>query len=100
MTEREIFLAVLDLPDPADRSQYLDKVCGDDSAKRARVESLLSSHDSAGSFLGSPAVKPPAPNGDTKELGVDRGASQDDGEKGADHQSAGRLEADRLIQMT
>ena len=63
MTEREIFLAVLDLPDPADRSQYLDKVCGDDSAKRARVESLLSSHDSAGSFLGSPAVKPPAPNG-------------------------------------
>ena len=43
------------LSDPADRSRYLDKVC-DDPVQRARVESLLTSHDSAGSFLGTPAV--------------------------------------------
>ena len=71
MTEREIFLAVLDLPDTADRSHYLDKVC-DDPAQRARIEALLSSHDNAGSFLGTPAVQPPEPNG-AQELG-DAGA--------------------------
>jgi formylglycine-generating enzyme required for sulfatase activity len=67
MTEREIFLAVLDLPDAAERSRYLDKVCHD-PAQRARVNALLSSHDHAGSFLGTPAVQPPEPNGATQEL--------------------------------
>jgi len=59
MTEREIFLAVLDLPDPAARAQYLNAACSGDPARRARIESLLLSHDTAGSFLGSPAIKPP-----------------------------------------
>ncbi len=62
MTEREIFLAMLDLPDQAARSQYLDEVCGGSPAMRARVESLLLSHDTAASFLGRPAVQPPEPN--------------------------------------
>ena len=31
MTEREIFLAVLDLPDAAARAAYLDRVCGGDA---------------------------------------------------------------------
>ena len=61
MTEREIFLAVFDLPNPAARAQFLDRACGGDPARRARVEALLLSHDTAGSFLGSPAVKPPEP---------------------------------------
>ena len=61
MTEREIFLAVLDLPDPAARAEYLDRACSGDPARRARIESLLLSHDTAGSFLGSPAVTPPEP---------------------------------------
>ncbi len=68
MTEREIFLAVLDLPDAADRSRYLDEVCHD-PAQRARVQSLLSSHEHAGSFLGTPAVQPPDPHGAAQELG-------------------------------
>jgi WD40 repeat protein/serine/threonine protein kinase len=58
MTEREIFLAVLDLPEPAARAQYLDRACSGDPARRARVEALLLAHDTAGSFLGSPAVNP------------------------------------------
>ncbi len=62
MTEREIFLAVLDLPDAAARTEYLDRVCSGDPARRARIESLLLSHDTADSFLGSPAVNPPAPD--------------------------------------
>src|SRR5262245_31849251 len=59
MTEREIFLAVLDLPDSAARGQFLDGACGGDAARRSRIESLLRSHDTVGSFLGNPAVNPP-----------------------------------------
>jgi serine/threonine protein kinase len=59
MTEREIFLALLDLPDPAARAAFLDRACGGDDTLRARVEALLRSHAAAGSFLGSPAVAPP-----------------------------------------
>jgi hypothetical protein len=61
MTERDIFLAVLDLPDRADRAAYLEKACGKDTGLRRRVEGLLRSHESAGSFLGTPAVAPPDP---------------------------------------
>ncbi len=58
MTDREIFLAVLDLPDAAARTDYLDRVCSGDPARRARIESLLQSHDTADSFLDVPAVAP------------------------------------------
>jgi serine/threonine protein kinase/formylglycine-generating enzyme required for sulfatase activity len=56
MTERDIFLGMLDLPDPAARAAYLDTACGSDSGLRARVEALIRSHDAAGSFLGTPVV--------------------------------------------
>src|SRR5262245_5424596 len=72
MTERDIFLAVLDLPNPAARAAYLDKTCAGNAALRAGVESLLRSHDTAGSFLSSPAVAPPEPNmAATEELGCE-----------------------------
>src|ERR1043165_6310257 len=58
MNEREIFMAVLDLPDETARAAYLDQVCGADSEKRARIDALLASHESAASFLGTPAVEP------------------------------------------
>jgi regulation of enolase protein 1 (concanavalin A-like superfamily) len=58
MTDREIFVAVLDLPDAAARTEYLDRVCSGDPAQRARIDSLLLSHETADSFLGSPAVAP------------------------------------------
>jgi hypothetical protein len=58
MTERDIFLALLDLPDPAARLAFLAKACAGDAALRGRVESLLRSHDNAGNFLGKPAVAP------------------------------------------
>jgi hypothetical protein len=59
MTEREIFLAVIDLAEPAARVAYLDQACGGDASLRARVESLLRSHEAAGSFLSVPAVGDP-----------------------------------------
>src|SRR5438105_2788435 len=74
MTERDVFLAVLDLPDPAARAAYLDGACGGDAARRERVEALLRSHEAAGSFLAAPAVAPPEPgHGDTRTLGPEPG---------------------------
>jgi serine/threonine protein kinase/formylglycine-generating enzyme required for sulfatase activity/tetratricopeptide (TPR) repeat protein len=61
MTERDIFLALLDLPDPTARAAYLDEACRGDPGLRARVESLLRSHADAGSFLGTPTVAPAVP---------------------------------------
>lgn len=58
MNEQEIFLQILDLDSPAQRSAFLEESCGDDAALRQRVESLLRSHDDAGSFLEAPAGEP------------------------------------------
>jgi WD40 repeat protein len=51
MNERILFEQALDHPEPGQRSAYLGATCGDDSALRRRVESLLRSHDRAGQFL-------------------------------------------------
>jgi hypothetical protein len=71
MTERDIFLALLDLPDTAHRSAFLAKACAGDAALRAQVESLLRSHDNAGGFLDRPALPPEQlGEGETQELGA------------------------------
>jgi eukaryotic-like serine/threonine-protein kinase len=62
MTERDIFLAVIDLPDQAARAVYIEKACAGNAALRGRVEGLLRSHDTAGSFLGTPAAALPEPD--------------------------------------
>jgi eukaryotic-like serine/threonine-protein kinase len=56
----KLFQAALAL-DPADRDSFLDHACKDDHALRREVESLIASHDSAGSFIESPAVERAAP---------------------------------------
>jgi eukaryotic-like serine/threonine-protein kinase len=55
MTERSLFLAALDRPDPAARAAYLDGVCGADAALRHRVEVLLGAHAAPGRFMNCPA---------------------------------------------
>jgi tetratricopeptide (TPR) repeat protein len=46
---QDIFAAVLELIDPAERSAHLDRECGDDHELRQRIEVLLAAHaDSAG----------------------------------------------------
>src|SRR5438067_505835 len=54
MTERELFLAALEI-DPAPRSAYLDGVCGTDLPLRQRLDKLLAAHEQAGGFLEKPA---------------------------------------------
>jgi WD40 repeat protein/serine/threonine protein kinase len=55
MSERFIFLAVLDMADPAERSAYLDQACAGDPALRAQVEQLLKAHQEPGPFMERPA---------------------------------------------
>ncbi len=56
MTEREIFVAALHQPGPAERRAFLDRACGEDADARGRVEALLAEHDRLGSFLEGPAA--------------------------------------------
>ncbi|MBO0700024.1 MAG: protein kinase, partial [Zavarzinella sp.] len=57
MTEQTIFLAALDIRDPAERTAYLDRACGADAALRQQVEALLAAHDRSGLFLDEPALE-------------------------------------------
>src|SRR5687768_9159826 len=52
---REVFDSASRLK-PEERRRFVDEVCGDDEVLLAEVESLLSSSDSAGSFMETPAV--------------------------------------------
>jgi RNA polymerase sigma factor (TIGR02999 family) len=58
MTEREIFVAAYQRPDPAERRRYLDGACGHDPDLLRRVENLLGLAERAGSFLERPAAGP------------------------------------------
>ncbi len=53
MTERDLFLEALGLPE-ADRPARLDRACAGDPALRRRVEVLLAAHDGAGGLLDLP----------------------------------------------
>jgi hypothetical protein len=57
MNERAIFEAALDLENAGTREAFLAEACGGDAQLRAKVDSLLKSHDTAGSFLDVPAVE-------------------------------------------
>ncbi len=52
---RELFDSAL-RHKPDERRRFVNEVCGDDKTLLAEVESLLSSHDSAESFMETPAV--------------------------------------------
>ncbi len=58
MTERDIFIAALQQPGPAERAAYLDRACGGDPALRGRVVELLREQEQLGSFLEQPAEVP------------------------------------------
>ena len=57
VTEEQIFLAALDLPDAAARAAYLDEACGGDAELRRQVEALLAAHFKSGEFLDVPAAE-------------------------------------------
>ncbi len=59
-----IYNAALKKRSEAERTAYLDAVCGDDPVLRARVEALLKAHSQAGDFLEEPAIGPSVTLGD------------------------------------
>ncbi|MCA9057385.1 MAG: serine/threonine protein kinase, partial [Planctomycetaceae bacterium] len=56
MNERDVFLAAIEIADPAERAAYVDQACSDDSKLRAQVEELLKTHAETSQFLETPAV--------------------------------------------
>lgn len=54
MTERELFLQALDIPDPAERAAFLARACADRPDLRRALEELLQAHQQAGGFLAQP----------------------------------------------
>lgn len=46
-----LFLQALEKKTPAERTQFLDEMCGDNIEQRRRVEALLLAYEDAGSFL-------------------------------------------------
>src|SRR5262249_19023634 len=65
MSERDLFVAALQITDQAERSAWLDRECGGDATLRQRIEVLVQALDQAGSLLENPAVAPPASTGYT-----------------------------------
>jgi serine/threonine protein kinase/WD40 repeat protein len=57
MTERDIFLAALDINCPADRAAYLAQACADNPALRERLDAMLAFHEQEQSFLSGPCVE-------------------------------------------
>jgi hypothetical protein len=41
MSERDLFIAALNITEPAERSAWLDRECGGDAALRQRIDQLL-----------------------------------------------------------
>jgi serine/threonine protein kinase/formylglycine-generating enzyme required for sulfatase activity len=55
MDERSIFLAALDIDDPAERAAYVARACANDAILRGQVEGLLKAHGEPCGFMGRPA---------------------------------------------
>jgi serine/threonine protein kinase/WD40 repeat protein len=58
MTERALFLAALEIGDPAERAAHLDRSCNGDSALRARIEQQLQAHQTANGCKKQQAFSP------------------------------------------
>src|SRR5262245_51968698 len=55
MTEREVFIAAVQMEDPVQRRAFLEEACAGQPELRQQVENLLRLHEGAGSFLEQPA---------------------------------------------
>ncbi|MCI0456386.1 MAG: serine/threonine-protein kinase [Gemmataceae bacterium] len=60
MNERDLFIAALGKPSPAERLAFLQEACAGDADLLQRVETLLREHEQLGSFLEGPVQAAPA----------------------------------------
>ncbi len=56
MSEQTIFLAALEITDPAERNAYIDSACAGNAVLRQQILALLAAHERSGAFLDVPAV--------------------------------------------
>lgn len=78
MQEQELFLAVSEIEDAAERDAYLQQKCAGNDELRQRVETLLDAHWNGSRFLLTPAVNQMA--GDDSNSTVNLEAATTDGE--------------------
>ena len=82
MTEREIFLAAVEIEDPDARDAHLAEACAGDTELLARVKALISSHESRSRFLETPVVEQisdePAGNLDATVLAGEGSTQEED----------------------
>ena len=93
MNERDIFLAAIEIADPAERAAYLDEACADDAELRAQVEELLKTHNETSQFLETPAV--------ATDSAVDRTVltdASDTDEDSADERASGEAEFRKYLE--
>ena len=72
----QIFHEASQIESAAERSDYLERACGDDADLRGRVDRLLAAQSKVGSFLESPAPGAEL-GGDASELIEAAGAKDD-----------------------
>jgi len=82
MNEQSIFLAALEIADPKERENYLDRACADDPSLRKQVEALLAEHERSGEFLDVPVLKQMVGSSGDPNIGAETSinASASDGE--------------------
>ena len=93
MNERDIFLAAIEIANPADRAAYLDQACADNTELRAQVEELLRTHDETSQFLETPAM--------ATDSAVDRTVLTDDSdtdENSGDERASGAVEFRKYLE--
>jgi hypothetical protein len=56
MTERDLFLAALEIDDPAAQAAFLERASGSDPGLADRVRALLGAHEQSGPFMERPAA--------------------------------------------
>src|SRR5437016_4088793 len=74
MSERDIFIAALEIEDPAERAVYIDRTCAGDADLLRRVGGLLDAHGRAGKFLDRPAAEQLAAKGNPSEAATQLGS--------------------------
>jgi tetratricopeptide (TPR) repeat protein len=94
MSERELFLAALQIADPQERSSWLDRACAGDAVLRQRIDVLLQALDKAGSLLDNPVVGQQASLGETDpgEAAANEPSSAEVGQ-GSLHEGPGAAQA-------
>ncbi len=75
---KELFVAVLDLPDPQARQAFLERECGDDADLRQRLEALLKAHENPASALNQPLAEA-KPDAEPAETGLYAAAAEQPG---------------------